>query len=121
MQGTSDGPDNPDNNLKRLNDLMIDRGSRTLNVYALVENTSLMSGAEAERGAPPQMTGTDGQTFQPMERPDGGGDRDSASLSRGFGEVGVLLAKITAITVVIVLIQKALGLFQKNKPVIARA
>ena len=90
-------------------------------VYALVENTSLMSGAEAERGAPPQMTGTDGQTFQPMERPDGGGDRDSASLSRGFGEVGVLLAKITGITVVIVFIQKALGLFQKNKPVFARA
>lgn len=86
-------------------------------VYALVENTSLMSSVEAERGAPSQMTSTDGTSTQPMQRPEGGEDHDAASLSRGIGEVGVLLAKITGITVVIMLVQKALGLLQKHKPV----
>ncbi len=83
-------------------------------VYALVENTSLMSSVGAERGAPPQMTGADSQSMP--ARPEGGEDH-AASLSRGIGEVGFLLAKITGITVVILLVQKALGLLQKNKPV----
>lgn len=86
-------------------------------VYALVENTSLMSSVGAERGAPPQMMNADGTSTQPMQRPEGGEDHDAASLSRGIGEVGVLLAKITGITVVILLVQKAFGLLQKNKPV----
>ena len=90
-------------------------------VYALVENTSLMSGVEAERGAPPQMTNADGTSFQPMQRPEGGEDHDAASVSRGLGEVGVLLAKITGITIVILLAQKALAVFQKNKPLIAQS
>ena len=86
-------------------------------IYTLVENTSLLSSVEAERGAPSQMTSTGGTSTQPMQRPEGGEDHDAASLSRGIGEVGALLAKITGITVVILLAQKALGLLQKNKPV----
>lgn len=88
-------------------------------IYALVENTSLLSSSEAEHGAPPQMTSADGTSFQPMERPDGD-DHDAASLSRGLGEVGVLLAKITGITLIILTIQKALGAFQKHKPAAAQ-
>lgn len=83
-------------------------------IYALVENTSLISSAEAERGAPSQMTGTDGQSMP--TRPEGGEDHDAASFSRGLGEVGMLLAKITGITVVILLIQKGMSRL-KNKPV----
>ncbi|HMZ08631.1 MAG TPA: hypothetical protein PK078_13525 [Anaerolineales bacterium] len=89
-------------------------------IYALVENTSLLSSSEAEHGVPPQMTSADGTSFQPMERPDGGDDHDAASLSRGLGEVGVLLAKITGITLIILTIQKALGAFQKHKPAAAQ-
>ena len=32
-------------------------------IYALVENSSLISSAEAERGAPPQMTDGDDSRF----------------------------------------------------------
>lgn len=84
-------------------------------IYSLVENTSLLSSVEAGHGQPPQMTSTDGQSMP--TRPEGGDDHDSASFSRGLGEVGVLLAKITGITVVILLVQKGMALFQKNKPV----
>ncbi|GMV65677.1 MAG: hypothetical protein AMXMBFR75_14750 [Candidatus Hinthialibacteria bacterium] len=80
-------------------------------VYALVENTSLISSAEAER---PQMTNADGTSVQMMERPEGG-DGDGASFSRGIGEVGMLLAKITGITIVILLIQKAFERLRKPK------
>ena len=82
-------------------------------IYALVENTSLLSSAEAERGAPSQMTGTESGTMP--TRPEGGEDHDAASLSRGLGEVGMLLAKITGITIVILLAQKGIELFQSRK------
>ena len=84
-------------------------------IYALVENTSLISSTEVERGAPSQMTGTESGTMP--TRPERGDDHDAASLSRGLGEVGMLLAKITGITIVILLIQKGMSLFQKNKPI----
>ena len=82
-------------------------------IYALVENTSLLSSAEAERGAPPQMTDGDAQSMP--TRPEGGEDHHAASLSGGLGEVGVLLAKIMGITIVILLVQKAHELLRKPK------
>lgn len=82
-------------------------------IYALVENTSLVSSTEAERGAPPQMMDGDAQSMP--TRPEGGNDHHAASLSGGLGEVGVLLAKITGITIVILLVQKALELLRKPK------
>jgi len=72
-------------------------------VYALVENSSLVSSSEAERGAPPQMTGTDSQSMP--TRPEGG-DEHSASLTRGFGEMLATLAKVSIIAVIILFIQK---------------
>ncbi len=83
-------------------------------VYALVENTSLVSGGEAEGGKPPQMTSADGTSSQPMERHEGG-DEHGASFTRGLSEVLVTLGKLTAITAVIVLLQKGLGLLRKMK------
>lgn len=83
-------------------------------VYALVENTSLVSSNEAERGAPPQMTNADGTSFQPMERSEGG-DEHSASLSRGLGEVLGTLGKLSIVTVFILLIQKAVDLLHRPK------
>lgn len=81
-------------------------------VYALVENTSLVSSAEAERGAPPQMTGTDSESMP--ARPEGG-DEHSASFSRGLSEVGMVLAKLSVITIMILLIQKAVDLLRRPK------
>lgn len=82
-------------------------------VYALVENTSLVSSAEAERGAPSQMTNTDSQSIP--ARPEGGEDHHAASLSGGLSEVGMVLAKLSVITILILLIQKAVDLLQKFK------
>lgn len=83
-------------------------------VYALVENTSLVSGSDAEMGQPPQMTSTDGTSIQPMERHEGGGEH-SASFTRGLSEVLVTLGKLTVITIVIVLLQKGSDLLRKMK------
>lgn len=83
-------------------------------VYALVENTSLVSGSDAEMSQPPQMTSTDGTSIQPMERHEGGGEH-SASFTRGLSEVLVTLGKLIVITIVIVLLQKGSDLLRKMK------
>ena len=101
------------NTILRILVILLIAGAVSGGIYALVENTSLISSAEAERGAPSQMTSTDGQSMP--TRPEGGEDHDSASFSRGLGEVGMLLAKITGITVIILLIQKGIEFLQKPK------
>jgi len=80
--------------------------------YFVANNTSLASGSDMERGQPPAMTSTDGQTFQ---RPEGGDDHDSASLSGGLIGVAGTLAKLTGITIIIMLIEKGLSLVNKRK------
>lgn len=83
-------------------------------VYALVENTSLVSSAEAERGAPPPMSNADGASTQPMERP-AGGDERGASFTRGLSDLLVTLGKLSGITVVILLVQKGFDLLRKTR------
>lgn len=51
------------------------------------------------------MMGADGQTFQPMERPDSNGEGE-ASLSRGLSGVMTTIVKLTAITIIVLLVQK---------------
>jgi len=81
--------------------------------YFVANNTSLASGSDMENGQPPAMTtSTDGQTFQ---RPVGGDDHDSASLSGGLIGVAGTLAKLTGITLIILLIEKAFSLVNKRK------
>jgi hypothetical protein len=84
-----------------------------------VNNTSIASGSEVEGGQPPAMTSADGQTVQPMERPEGG-DRDSASLTRGLSGVGVTLAKLTVITIIILLVEKVFSLLPRRKASLAQ-
>ena len=83
-------------------------------VYALVENTSLISSTEAEHGQPPAMTNADGTSTQMMERPEGG-DHHEASFTRGLSEVLVTLAKLTGITVLILSLQKGFELARNMK------
>ena len=83
-------------------------------VYALVENTTLVSSTESEHGTPPAMTNADGSTTQMMERHEGGGEH-GASFARGLSEVLVTLAKLTGITVVVLLIQSLVARVQKRQ------
>ena len=83
-------------------------------VYALVENTTLVSSTESEHGALPIMTNADGSTTQMMERPEGGGEHE-ASFTHGLSEVLVTLAKLTGITIVVLLIQSLGARVQKRQ------
>lgn len=79
----------------------------------IVNNTSLASGSERGGGQPPAMTNVDGQNMQ-QARPDGGEGGDSASLTRGLPGLLTTLVKITGITIVVLLVQKAFDLLQRR-------
>lgn len=81
-------------------------------IYLAGNNTSLALESDGH-GGPPSMIGADGQSFQPRERPDGG--EHEASLGRGLAGVGGTLAKITIITIVVLLVQKAFNLLGNRK------
>jgi hypothetical protein len=82
--------------------------------YLAANNGTIASNSEGER---PAMTDANGQTIQPMDRPDH--DEGGASLANGLSGVLVTLAKIAGITVVVTLIQKALDMFKRRKPSLA--
>ncbi len=84
-------------------------------VYALVENTTLVSSADAGHGQPPAMLNADGTSAQLMERGEGGGEH-GASFTRGMSGLLVTLAKSGVITVFIVLLRKGFDLLQSVKP-----
>ena len=60
------------------------------------------------------MTNADGTTTQMMERSEGGNHHE-ASFTRGLSEVLVTLAKLSGITVVVLLIQSLVAKIQKLK------
>lgn len=84
-------------------------------LYLLVENATFDMVSEAEGHQRPAMTDTDGVTNQLMERPEGGEDHHSASLTRGLSEIFVTLGKLAAITIVILLLQKGFSLLRAVK------
>ena len=85
-------------------------------LYLTIENTSVISDASgfpeggSEFGERPEMPADDVSNLP--ERSDGGGDHHAASLSRGLSGVGIALAKITGITLFVLLAQ---GLFTQLK------
>ncbi len=84
-------------------------------VFSLaVNNSSLASSGAGERGQPPAMPNANGQSFQPLGRPEGG-DRDGGSMGGGLAGVLATLAKLTGITIIVVLIQKAFSLAGNRK------
>jgi hypothetical protein len=80
--------------------------------YLAVNNSSIASSG-AEGSQPLAMTNADGQTFQPMDRPDR--DEGGASLA-GLSGVLVTIAKIAGITLLVSLIQKAFDMLKRRKP-----
>jgi hypothetical protein len=78
--------------------------------YLAANNSSVTSNSGGER---PVMTDANGQTIQPMDRPEG--DRDGgASLAGGLSGVIITLAKIAGITVLVMLIQKAFDTLKRR-------
>ena len=55
-----------------------------------------------------------GQTFQPMERPEGS-DHEGGSIAGGLGGVLVTLVKLTGITVLVLALQKGFDLINSMK------
>jgi hypothetical protein len=74
-------------------------------MYLILQNTTIgsdKSGAPSFDQAPATA---DGDLSQLPARLEGESNRDSASLTRGFSEVLVLLAKLTGITLLVLLVQ----------------
>ena len=75
-----------------------------------VSNTSFASGPTGEAGQPPVMTSTDGQSMPTREPSEG-----NASITGGLSGVMTTLAKVTVITIFVVLIQKAFSLLKHRR------
>jgi len=84
-------------------------------IYLIVQNTALASdtGSAPSFDQIPDISG--GDLSQLPARPDGDSDHDSASLSRGFSEVSVSLAKLTGITLLVLFIQKVFEQLRKRR------
>lgn len=82
--------------------------------YLVVNNTSIASGPGGEGGQPPSMTGSEGAR---PERPEGmsEGGEHGASVGQGLIQVLVTLAKLAAITVVVLLAEKGISLVSKKR------
>lgn len=71
--------------------------------FFLAFNNNSTTAISTEGGQPQSITNTNGQSFQPMARPEG--DHDGG----GAGVFGTL-AKITGITILVIALQKAFNL-----------
>lgn len=81
-------------------------------VYLTVENTSLLSdGGASEISERPEMPAVDMSELP--ERPEGD-DHNAASMTRGLSEIGVSLAKLTGITIVVLLVQGMFAWLKKR-------
>jgi len=83
-------------------------------VFALVENTTLVSSNESGHGQPPATLNADGTSAQPMRHGEGDGER-GASFTRGMSELLVTLGKLGAITVIVLLLQKGFDQIRSMK------
>lgn len=76
-----------------------------------VNNTTSASSLNAG-GQPPAVTNSNGQSMQPMERPEGS-DHDSGSAMRGLSELLLTLGKLTGITLLVLSVQRVFSLLGK--------
>lgn len=82
--------------------------------FSLAINNSTATSPSSESGQPPVMTSADGQTVQPMERPEGS-DRDGGSLAGGLVGLLTTLAKLTGIAGLVLAMQKGFAMAHKFK------
>lgn len=81
--------------------------------YLAVNNSSAASTSD-EGIQPPALTGRDGQTIQPMVRPDDG-DREGGSIAGGLGGLFLTLVKVSGLVLLVVGLQKGFDLIYSNK------
>lgn len=79
--------------------------SLTVNNSSSASSTSLVG--------PSAVTDASGQSVQPMERPEGGGD--GGSIAGGLAGVLGTLAKLTGISFLVLLLQKGLSLLGNRR------
>ena len=85
-------------------------------LYLTVENTSLFSNVGGFPNGAPEFGERPEMPDDMGERPEGDHDHHAASLSRGLAEIGVSLAKLTGITLVVILIQSAFTWIKRRLP-----
>jgi len=82
-------------------------------IYLIVQNTTLASATSSAPSFDQMPDTSTGDLSELPARPDGDSDHNAASLSRGLSEVGVALAKLTGITLLVLLIQKGFEQLKK--------
>ena len=82
-------------------------------VYLTVQNTTLASDTGSAPSFDQMPAPSTGDLSELPARPEGG-DHDAASLSRGLSEIVVSLAKLTGITLLVLLVQKVFEQVKKR-------
>ncbi len=77
-------------------------------VFSLAVNNSSIASGSNESGQPPALNSSNGQSSDQLTRPEGG-DRDGGSIAGGLAEVVSTLAKLTGITILVLVLQKGFG------------
>jgi hypothetical protein len=85
-------------------------------IYLIVQNTTLASDASSTPSIDQMPAPPTGDLPELPTRPEGG-DNDAASRSRSLSEVGVSLAKLTGITLLVLLVQKVFEQVKKQRVV----
>jgi len=83
-------------------------------LYLTVENTSVAPSVDSAPSFDQMPAPSTGDLSELPTRPEGD-DHDAASLSRGLSKVGVSLAKLTGITLLVLLIQKVFEQVKKRR------
>lgn len=86
-------------------------------LYLTIQNTTIASSVDGAPSFDQMSAPLTGDLTQLPTRPEGGLDHNAASLSRGFSEVGVSLAKLTGVTLLVLLIQKVFEQVRKRRVV----
>jgi len=90
-------------------------------IYLIGQNSTLLSTTGSAPGFDTMPEIPTGDLSELPARPEGGDDHQAASLSRGLSEIGVSLAKLTGITLLVLLFQKGFEQIKKwrhPKPVL---
>ena len=86
-------------------------------LYLTFENTSPLSDAGGFSEGSPEFEERPEMPDDMGERPEGDHDHNASSLSRGLAEIGVSLAKLTGITLVVLLIQSTFTWLKRRLPI----
>lgn len=90
-------------------------GAVIAGVFSFAVNNSSTASSSNDGGQPPAMISSDGQEL--MARSEGG-DQDSGSITQGLSGVIGTLAKLTGISILVLLLQKGSSLLEKRRSIL---